>query len=231
MKVSTALRAIPVLAVALAALTACGPETGKAAGSSSDSSSGAAQGSSSSAGVASPTSRGDRSGEDSPSDGAVTTDRSGAQDADSEAVRDGGPQRCTSEHLRVSVENQDSGVGSTHFQLVFRNTGTAPCTLAGFPGVSFRGRDGAQIGAAADRAPGMRATSVTLIPRAHAAVDAQALNGQAGLSDAQCQLTSVSFLAVFPPESREQIDVPWKTSECGVRGAHGLQTGPVHPVR
>ncbi|MEU6346593.1 DUF4232 domain-containing protein [Streptomyces sp. NPDC046977] len=161
----------------------------------------------------------------------MTRDRSGAQDADSGPARDGGPQRCTSEHLRVSVENQDSGAGTTHFQLVFQNTGTAPCTLAGFPGVSFRGRDGAQIGAAADRATGTRATGVTLIPHAHAAVDAQALNGQAGLSDAECQLTSVSFLAVFPPESREQIDVPWTTSECSVRGVHGLRIGPVHPVR
>lgn len=129
------------------------------------------------------------------------------------------------------MENQESGAGTTHFELAFRNTGTAPCTLTGFPGVSFRGRDGAEIGNSADRVETTRATTVTLIPNARAVADAQVLNGQSGLSDADCRLKSVSFLGVFPPDSREQIDVPWKVSECSVRGAHGLKIGPVHPVR
>ncbi|MET8957429.1 YbhB/YbcL family Raf kinase inhibitor-like protein [Streptomyces sp. NPDC004393] len=40
-----------------------------------------------------------------------------------------------------------------------------PCTLTGFPGVSFHSRDGAQIGNAADRAMGTPVTTVTLIPQ------------------------------------------------------------------
>ncbi|MFG2303749.1 DUF4232 domain-containing protein [Actinacidiphila glaucinigra] len=227
MKVSTGVRVAPVLVLALAALTACGPETDKA-GSSGSSPVVTASDASSSRGDAS--SQGRAGGEEGSADG-TSRDRSGAQDTDSGAGRDGGPQRCASGNLRVSVENQESGAGTTHFELVFRNTGTAPCTLTGFPGVSFRGRDGAEIGNSADRVETTRATTVTLIPNARAVADAQVLNGQSGLSDADCGLKSVSFLGVFPPDSREQIDVPWKVSECSVRGAHGLKIGPVHPVR
>jgi hypothetical protein len=97
--------------------------------------------------------------------------------------------------------------------------------------VSFHSRDGAQIGNAADRATGTPVTTVTLIPSAHAAADAQAPNGQAGYSDAQCRPKSVSFLGVFPPGSKDQIDVPWKTTECSGSTVHGLKVGPVHPVR
>ncbi|MGW4937849.1 hypothetical protein ACWEQH_33425, partial [Streptomyces sp. NPDC004166] len=39
------------------------------------------------------------------------------------------------------------------------------------------------------------------------------------------------FLGVFPPGSRDQIDAPWKTAECGSSAIHGLKVGPVHPIR
>ncbi|MFE2538852.1 DUF4232 domain-containing protein [Actinacidiphila glaucinigra] len=229
MKVSTGARVVPVLVLAMAALAACGPETDKA-GSSGSSPVATASDASSSRGDSSAASQGRAGGEEGSADGA-SRDRSGVQDTDSGSGRGGEPQRCASGSLRVSVENQESGAGTTHFELAFRNTGTAPCALTGFPGVSFRGRDGAEIGNSADRVETTRATTVTLIPNARAVADAQVLNGQAGLSDSDCRLKSVSFLGVFPPDSRDQIDVPWKASECSVRGAHGLKIGPVHPVR
>jgi hypothetical protein len=79
---------------------------------------------------------------------------------------------------------------------VFQNSGTTPCSLAGFTGVCFHDRDGAQIGDAAVRTTGTQASTVTLIPNAHAAVDARASNGQAGCSGARCRLKSGSFLGV-----------------------------------
>ncbi|MDX3262043.1 DUF4232 domain-containing protein [Streptomyces sp. MI02-2A] len=222
MHVATVRRAIPVLVLALAALTACGKDTEGASGVPSTASSTAHSPSSASSA--------------DPADGSASSasrSRAGAQDAgsDSDSGRGSDPQRCTSAHLRVSVENVDTAAGTTHFQLVFQNTGDSTCTLTGFPGVSFRGRDGAQIGNAADRDTDTAATTVTLIPNAHAAADAQAPSGRSGYSEAECRLKSVSFLGVFPPGSSDQIDAPWKTAECTSSAIHGLKVGPVHPIR
>ncbi|MFD0183881.1 DUF4232 domain-containing protein [Streptomyces sp. NPDC127133] len=224
MHVATVRRAIPVLVLALAALTACDKDTAGASGvPSTDSSTALSPSSASSADPAA-------------SDGGASSasrSRAGAQDgsSDSDSGRGGDPQRCTSAHLRVSAEKVDTAAGTTHFQLVFQNTGDSTCTLTGFPGVSFRGRDGARIGNAAERDTDAAATTVTLIPNAHAAADAQAPSGRSGYSDAECRLKSVSFLGVFPPGSRDQIDAPWKTAECGSSAIHGLKVGPVHPIR
>ncbi|MGW4623023.1 DUF4232 domain-containing protein [Streptomyces sp. NPDC004592] len=224
MHVATVRRAIPVLVLALAALTACDKDTEGASGvPSTDSSTALSPSSASSADPAA-------------SDGGASSasrSRAGAQDgsSDSDAGRGGDPQRCTSAHLRVSAEKVDTAAGTTHFQLVFQNTGDSTCTLTGFPGVSFRGRDGARIGNAAERDTDTAVTTVTLIPNAHAAADAQAPSGRSGYSDAECRLKSVSFLGVFPPGSRDQIDAPWKTAECGSSAIHGLKVGPVHPIR
>ncbi|MGW1504122.1 hypothetical protein ACWCQW_37345 [Streptomyces mirabilis] len=38
-----------------------------------------------------------------------------------------------STHLRVSVQNQDTGAGTTHFQLVFQNNGTPASTVTLIP--------------------------------------------------------------------------------------------------
>ncbi|MFJ9759835.1 DUF4232 domain-containing protein [Streptomyces sp. NPDC101149] len=224
MHVVSVRRTIPVLVLAFAALTACDKDTEGASGAPSTASSTALSPSSaSSAGPAA-------------SDGDVSSasrGRAGTQNAgsNSDSGRGSDPQRCASAHLRVSAEDTDTAAGTTHFQLVFQNTGDTTCTLTGFPGVSFRGRDGAQIGNAADRDTDTGPTTVTLVPNGHAAADAEAPDGRSGYSDAQCRPKSVSFLGVFPPGSRDQIDVPWKTAECSSSAIHGLKVGPVHPIR
>ncbi|MDX2816867.1 DUF4232 domain-containing protein [Streptomyces sp. NPDC006207] len=233
MQVSTVRRAVPVLALVVAgfAVTACGPDTKDASGAGSSPSSAAAP-----SGITSPArgNSGDAGsdGEDRDSE-AGSSDRSAGQDsvADSGSGREGGAQRCASSQLSVSIGDKESGAGTTHFQLVFRNTGRAACTLTGFPGVSFHGRDGGQVGNAAERTTGTPVATVTLDPDARAVVDAQAPNGQAGYSDDACALRSVNYLGVFPPGSKDQINVAWKASQCSGRGAGGLKVGPVRPAR
>ncbi|MDX3076289.1 hypothetical protein [Streptomyces sp. MI02-7b] len=41
----------------------------------------------------------------------------------------------------------------------------------------------------------------------------------------------MSFIGVFPPDSKDQIDVPWKADECSGRGVHALSVGPIHATR
>ncbi|MGW1504121.1 DUF4232 domain-containing protein [Streptomyces mirabilis] len=218
MKATTARHALPVLALVLAGmtLTACGPETdgasssGTSAAAGSDTSSGT-----STSGTSTPASR-------------STAQNQGSGRSDG---ADGGPQTCTAAHLKVSTENLDTGAGTTHFQLLFQNTGSSPCTLTGFPGVSFHGGDGTQIGNAAARDNSTPVTTVTLLSNGHAVSDVTAPDGQSGFSAEQCHLKDVSFVGVYAPGSKDLIDVPWKAQECSGTSIHALKTGPVHSVR
>ncbi|MGW7427764.1 DUF4232 domain-containing protein [Streptomyces sp. NPDC054813] len=162
---------------------ACGPGTdGASSGGSS-----AAAGADASSGTSSTGGRAAADGSSS----STSNGRSAGQDQGSGS--DGGPGACAASNLKVAAENPDSGAGTTHFQLVFQNTGAIPCTHSGFPGVSFRGRDGAQIGNAATRDSGTSVTTVTLLPNGHATADVSAPDGRSGFSADECKLTDVSL--------------------------------------
>ncbi|MET8948226.1 DUF4232 domain-containing protein [Streptomyces sp. NPDC004542] len=139
--------------------------------------------------------------------------------------------RCDANDLKITIENRESGAGATSFQLLFQNSGSSPCSLTGFPGVSFRGRDGVQIGNAASRDSGSQVTKVTLTPNGHAAAEVKARNGQSGSSKNECRLTNAAFLRVYAPGSKDQFNLPWNVSECSNGSAHGLNVGAVHSVR
>ncbi|MGW6015582.1 DUF4232 domain-containing protein [Streptomyces sp. NPDC055210] len=229
MTITISRRAVSALVVAVTAgmaLTACGPGDADASRSASKSSQVGNAGS----GADSLTANGDRTGES----GSSTSGDSARSDSGSEAGsgdEEGSVARCESDDLKVSMEHQEGGAGTVTFQVEFQNTSSSPCSLTGFPGVSFRGRDGVQIGKAASRDAGSKVTKVTLIPNGHAAVEVQARNGQSGLSDAECQLKSVAFLRVYAPGSKDQFNLPRKTSECSNRSANGLRVGAVHSAR
>jgi len=84
-----------------------------------------------------------------------------------------------------------------------------------------------QLGKAATRTTGTT-TVVTLIPNAHAYADVQTVNGVAGYSAAQCDLTDVPTLRVYPPNQTESTNIPWNTDECVGSTIQNLQVGPVH---
>jgi hypothetical protein len=101
----------------------------------------------------------------------------------------------------------------------------APCTLTGLPGVSFVKIHNIQLGKAASRTSGATPV-VTLIPNACANV--QTVNGQGGYSAAQCDLTTVPALRVFPPNQTESANIPWNKPECVGSTVQNLQVGPLH---
>src|SRR5256885_1344668 len=60
--------------------------------------------------------------------------------------------RCVSAQLTVSVGPGPNAAGHVGLLVVFTNTGAAPCTMSGYPGVSFMtGPSGTQIGDPAER--------------------------------------------------------------------------------
>src|SRR2546423_5395280 len=69
--------------------------------------------------------------------------------------------RCVCAQLTVSVGPGPNAAGHVGLLVVFTNTGAAPCTMSGYPGVSFMtGPSGTQIGDPADRAATPRGPAI-----------------------------------------------------------------------
>ncbi|MCW8103381.1 DUF4232 domain-containing protein [Streptomyces tauricus] len=239
MTITSSRRAVSAFVVVVAAgmaLTACGPGDGEASSSATKSSQVGVAGSD----ADSRSANGDRRGgnDSSAADDSARSDSEAdagsrrGEEADAGSRRgEDSDARCESDDLKISMENQEGGAGSIRFQVVFKNTSSSPCSLTGFPGVSFRGRDGVQIGKAASRDSSVEATKVTLIPNGHAVMEVKARNGQSGLSEEECQPKSVAFLRVYAPGSKDHFNLPRKTTACSSRSANGLSVGAVHSVR
>lgn len=69
---------------------------------------------------------------------------------------------CSTSNLAISLGSPSGTAGAIHYVLTYRNVGTSPCTLFGYPGVSFLDAGGRQIGSPAQRTAGIGATSVSL---------------------------------------------------------------------
>ena len=69
---------------------------------------------------------------------------------------------CRTSALTVSFGSPNGTAGAIHYTLTFHNTGASACTLYGFPGVSFLGAGGQQIGAPAQREGGGAPANVTV---------------------------------------------------------------------
>lgn len=236
MLTKTARRGIPVVVLAAAglALTACGPND---ASSSSDtgSSSAATHGNDASNGktgsgssAASSSGSGSSGGSGSSSSGSGTSGSSGTQGKATSAP--GGPAACATSQLKTTTQSTNSAAGHTGFQIVFQNTGSQPCSLTGYPGVSFVKAHNTQLGKAAVRTAGSTKT-VTLLPNGHAWAEAETINGQGGYSAEKCDLTNVPTLRVYPPNQKESTNIPWNKDECVGSTIQNLRVGPVHGNR
>jgi hypothetical protein len=96
--------------------------------------------------------------------------------------------------------------------LVLTNKGSTPCTLTGYPGVSFVGNgNGSQLGTAATRETGgIAITTLTLAPGA--AAHAQLNITMAGNYDAAtCKPKTADGLRVYPPDETNSVFVATTT--------------------
>ena len=69
---------------------------------------------------------------------------------------------CTTSNLTVTLGSPDGTAGAIHYAITFHNSGSSPCTLYGYPGVSFLTAGGSQIGAPAQREGNLTPATVTL---------------------------------------------------------------------
>jgi len=142
-----------------------------------------------------------------------------------------GAEACPTSGLHVSIGNGNGAAGSVYYPIVFTNSSSSPCTLFGFPGVSFvTAPNGSQIGDAATRQSDKPVVTVTLAPGgvAHATLQVvQALNFPA----AKCQPVTAHFLKIYPPNQTEAVVISFTAKACAAtgQGVTVLNVAPVQP--
>ncbi|MGT2427442.1 DUF4232 domain-containing protein [Amnibacterium kyonggiense] len=130
--------------------------------------------------------------------------------------------RCLASQLDGVETGGDGAAGSVVVQLVLRNTGTAACTLQGWPGVSFIDGSGHQVGAAAalDRSSVHQTVTLARGGQVQAALKiAQAID----FPKSACAPVTVRRLRVYPPGSTQAIQIDTSaTTACSKRSAAQL---------
>ncbi len=130
--------------------------------------------------------------------------------AKADAQRAGGT--CSAGQLSGSLTPQQGAAGSVIASLTLTNNGSAPCTLSGYPGVSFVDANGAPVGAPASR-DASGAGTVTLQPGASA--NAGVRITQPGVIGQACNPRQAAGVRVYPPDSYESLVVPYSGQACG----------------
>lgn len=103
------------------------------------------------------------------------------------------------------VDGGGGGAGSVYLDLALRNTGSASCTLQGWPGLSFVGDgNGTQVGASAtlDRS-GARPT-VTLAAGQTAYAPLRIVRAE-NLQPGDCTAQQPDGFRVYPPGSKQSL--------------------------
>ena len=122
-----------------------------------------------------------------------------------------GPSPCRSADLQASLGGgAGAGMSQNRLGLQLRNVGSAPCTLYGYPGVSWvAGSKGQQVGAAASRQPdnGSAEKVITLAPGALASAPIDIV-AAAVIPTSECKPVPVRGLRVYPPGERAALFIP-----------------------
>lgn len=206
------LRLFPVVAASagVLALSACGGGTTPVASSSTPSTSD------------SPTSSTATTATSEPSTSTVATSPAG-QPADNGL--------CKAGDVKLALGQGDAGAGSRFRPLLITNSSSHPCTIQGFPGVSYvAGADGHQVGKDAFR-EGTKGNPVKLNPGQTAAADIQFVNVQ-NFDPNTCQPTPVKGLRIYLPQETASNFVPAEGTGCASTKIPGNQLAvkTVHPA-
>jgi hypothetical protein len=142
-----------------------------------------------------------------------------------------GTAACASSALHVVVASSAGGAaaGSVYYPIQFSNTSSSPCTLYGYPGVSFVGAvGGSQIGAAATRNPTLAAKLVSLSPGQTVHATLQVVNAQ-NYPPGDCGLVTAHWLKVYPPNQTAPLYVSFTAQTCSkpktILSVQTVQTG------
>jgi hypothetical protein len=136
--------------------------------------------------------------------------------------------RCRTNDLRVTAQGAPGGgaAGNLYDWLVFTNISAGPCTLFGFPGVSYvRGPSGAQVNQPARRTSDTP-HRITLNPQQSA--HAQVHTGQPGNFPADtCKPVQVDGYRVYVPDETAAVFVAASSQQCSVSGTNVPDVTPI----
>lgn len=138
---------------------------------------------------------------------------------------------CKAGDVKLSLGQGDSGAGSTYRPLRITNSSSKPCTIQGFPGVSYvAGTDGHQVGKDAFR-EGTKGNPVKLNPGQTAVADIQFVN-VGNFDPDTCQPTPVKGLRIYLPQETSSNFVPADGTGCASTKIPGnqLSVKTVHPA-
>ncbi|HTJ68501.1 MAG TPA: DUF4232 domain-containing protein [Actinospica sp.] len=121
---------------------------------------------------------------------------------------------CTARYLNGTVSGEQGTAGSIYVDIVFKNLNNKPCTMYGYPGVSFgAGTPVQQVGQPAGRNPQVSPKLITLQPGGHAYAVLQI--GDAGnWPSTTCQPTPTTYLQVYPPNTSNLLYVAYNSTGC-----------------
>jgi hypothetical protein len=109
-------------------------------------------------------------------------------------------------------------MSQNHTGVNLKNTGSTPCTLYGYPGVSWvAGTDGHQVGRAASRqaeTTGGKQAVLTLAPGATASAPLDIIDA-AVVSKSDCKPVPVKGLRVYPPGEKAALFISLPTDSGG----------------
>jgi hypothetical protein len=126
----------------------------------------------------------------------------------------GGPGACLARYLHADLGQSQGAAGSTYVTLTFKNLNNVACTLHGYPGVSFgAGTPVAQVGQAATRDSSVAPVLITLAPGGYAHTTLRITNAL-NYPTSTCAPASTTWLQVYPPNSFNQLYVPYNGTAC-----------------
>jgi hypothetical protein len=143
---------------------------------------------------------------------------------------DGAPACATSVlHVAVPTGSGNAAAGSSYYPIQFANSSSSPCTLYGYPGVSFvTAAGGSQIGIPATRNPTLAARLVTLSPGQTVHAELQVADAQ-NYPAADCGLVTAHWLKIYPPNQTAPVYVSFTTQTCSkskpILSVQTVQTG------
>lgn len=131
-------------------------------------------------------------------------------------VDTGGTGECRTDQLSASINSRGgAAMGSVYFKIIFTNNGSAPCTMQGFPGVSYTdGPNGDPIGNPALRDESVAVTPVVLAPGGQAWAQVRSTNGQSGYPTATCKPVQVQGVRIYPPDNKASLFISRPGTEC-----------------
>ncbi|GHJ39206.1 DUF4232 domain-containing protein [Streptomyces sp. TS71-3] len=123
------------------------------------------------------------------------------------------PATCRTSDLTIALGAGEGAAGSQYRPLRVTNNASTPCSLFGFPGVSFVDAQGHQIGKPADRDGSQASGRVVMKPGQREQVTLRIVDpGVYG--DDTCHVTDATGVRVYPPGQKASVVVP----ATGLRG-------------